>query len=176
MNITVYLGASNGNDSAFQQAIRELGKWIAENGHTVVYGGSKAGLMGDLAESALLAGGKVIGVEPQFFIDAGYEYNAVTELIVTEDMSQRKAKMISLGDAFIAFPGGSGTLEEISEVISKVCLHQLNAPVLIYNLDGYYDSLKALFAHMVDKGLLNENEISKIHFVSNLKEIVKFLK
>ena len=120
MNITVYLGASSGNDDKFQIAVRELGNWIGENGHTLVYGGSKAGLMGDLAESVLLSGGKVIGVEPQFFIDAGFEYNDITELIVTHDMSERKAKMIELGNAFITFPGGSGTLEEISEVISKV--------------------------------------------------------
>ena len=87
MNITVYLGASSGNDDKFQIAIRELGNWIGENGHTLVYGGSKAGLMGDLAESVLLSGGKVIGVEPQFFIDAGFEYNDITQLIVTHDMS-----------------------------------------------------------------------------------------
>lgn len=97
MNITVYLGASSGNDDKFQIAVRELGNWIGENGHTLVYGGSKAGLMGDLAESVLLSGGKVIGVEPQFFIDAGFEYNDITELIVTHDMSERKAKIGSLG-------------------------------------------------------------------------------
>ena len=117
MNITVYLGASNGNDQNLILASRELGKWIGENGHTLVYGGSKCGLMGELAESVLKAKGKVIGVEPQFFIDAGFDYPEITQLIVTQDMSERKAKMIELGDAFIAFPGGTGTLEEITEVI-----------------------------------------------------------
>ena len=176
MNITVYLGASSGNEKSFKQAIRELGTWIAQSGNTVVYGGSKAGLMGDLAESALLSGGKVIGVEPQFFIDAGYEYNDVTELIVTEDMSQRKAKMIALGDAFIAFPGGTGTLEEISEVISKVCLNQLHAPVIIYNLNGYYDHLKALFENMIETNLLDAKKIEAVHFVSDLEDIKNLLK
>ncbi|HAX35636.1 MAG TPA: TIGR00730 family Rossman fold protein, partial [Tyzzerella sp.] len=76
------------------------------------------------------------GVEPQFFMDAGFQYNGLTELIVTKDMSERKAKMIALGDAFIAFPGGTGTLEEISEIISKVALNQLNAPCILYNLNG----------------------------------------
>ncbi len=80
----------------------------------LVYGGSKSGLMGELAESVLQAGGKVIGVEPQFFTDAGFVYDEITELITTKDMSERKAKMIELGDAFIAFPGGTGTLEEIT--------------------------------------------------------------
>ena len=120
MNITVYLGANEGNDPFFKEAVRELGAWIGTNGNTLVYGGSKSGLM---------AGGKVIGVEPQFFIDAGFVYDEITELITTKDMSERKAKMIELGDAFIAFPGGTGTLEEITEVMSKVSLKHLDARV-----------------------------------------------
>lgn len=92
MNITVYLGASNGNDQNLILAARKLGKWIGENGHTLVYGGSKCGLMGELAESVLKAKGKVIGVEPQFFIDAGFDYPKITQLIVTQDMSERKTK------------------------------------------------------------------------------------
>ena len=99
MNITVYLGANEGNDPFFKEAVRELGAWIGTNGNTLVYGGSKSGLMGELAESVLQAGGKVIGVEPQFFIDAGFVYDEITELITTKDMSERKAKMIELGDA-----------------------------------------------------------------------------
>ena len=92
MNITVYLGANEGNDPFFKEAVRELGAWIGTNGNTLVYGGSKSGLMGELAESVLQAGGKVIGVEPQFFIDAGFVYDEITELITTKDMSERKAK------------------------------------------------------------------------------------
>ena len=114
MNITVYLGANAGNDPALAQATAELGRWIGESGNTLVYGGSESGLMGVLAKSALAAGGKAIGVEPQFFIDEGYEFDGLTELIVTRDMSERKAKMIELGEAFIALPGGTGTLEEIT--------------------------------------------------------------
>ena len=112
MNITVYLGASEGVDPALKTAARELGAWIGKSGHALVYGGSKCGLMGELAESVLEAGGEVTGVEPRFFIDEGFAYDAITRLIVTRDMSERKAKMIELGDAFIAFPGGTGTLEE----------------------------------------------------------------
>ena len=142
MNITVYLGASEGNDPSLKEAVRALGTWIGNAGHALVYGGSKSGLMGELAESVLHAGGKVTGVEPQFFIDAGFEYNAVTELIVTKDMTERKEKMIGLGSAFIAFPGGTGTLEEIAEVMSKVSLGLLDKPCILYNLNGYYDGLK----------------------------------
>lgn len=176
MNITVYLGANEGNDPFFKEAVRELGAWIGTNGNTLVYGGSKSGLMGELAESVLQAGGKVIGVEPQFFIDAGFVYDEITELITTKDMSERKAKMIELGDAFIAFPGGTGTLEEITEVMSKVSLGHLDAPCILYDLDGYYAGLKALLAHMVKMGLSSPERQSGIYFVKNLDEIKSILK
>ena len=117
MNITVYLGANEGNDPSLRKAVRELGTWIGESGNRLVYGGSKSGLMGEIAESVLQAGGEVTGVEPQFFIDEGYEFDGLTELIVKPDFPQRKAEMIRRGDVFIAFPGGTGTLEEISEIM-----------------------------------------------------------
>ena len=109
--------------------------------------------MGELAESVLDAGGSVTGVEPQLFINAGYEYDRLTKLFVTKDMAERKSKMIELGEAFIAFPGGTGTLEEITEVMSKVSLKHLASPCILYNLNGYYNDLKALLAHMIEKGL-----------------------
>lgn len=175
MNITVYLGANEGNDPALKAAVRALGAWIGKNGHALVYGGSKSGLMGALAESALLAGAEVTGVEPQFFIDAGFEYDAITRLIVTEDMSERKAKMIELGDAFIAFPGGTGTLEEIAEVMSKVSLRHLNAPCILYNLNGYYDPLKALLDRMIEMELSSEERQRGIYFARNLAEIAAII-
>lgn len=116
MNITVYLASSTGNDPKFEAAVKELGTWIGASGNTLIYGGSKTGLMGELAQSVLQAGGKVIGVEPQFFVEEEYQYEGLTQLIVTKDMAERKTKMIELGDAFIAFPGGVGTLEEVSEI------------------------------------------------------------
>ena len=175
MNITVYLGSNEGKDPALKTAVRELGAWIGSNSHRLIYGGSKCGLMGELAESVLLTGGEVTGVEPQFFIDAGFVYDEITELIATRDMPDRKAKMIELGEAFIAFPGGTGTLEEIAEVMSKVCLGHLAAPCIIYNLNGYYDNLKELLAHMVKMGLAFEDRLTGIYFAENLKEIRQIL-
>lgn len=175
MNITVYLGALEGKDHTLMEAVRELGAWIGESGHALVYGGSKSGLMGKLAESVLNAGGEVTGVEPQFFIDAGFEYDAITRLIVTKDMTERKAKMIELGDAFIAFPGGTGTLEEITEVMSKVSLKHLDAPCILYNLNGYYDSLKELLVHMIEMGLSTKERQEGIYFAENLDEIKRIL-
>ena len=175
MNITVYLGANEGNDPFLKETVRELGAWIGTNGNTLVYGGSKSGLMGELAESVLQAGGKVIGVEPQFFIDAGFVYDEMTELITTKDMSERKAKMIELGDVFIAFPGGTGTLEEITEVMSKVSLKHLDAPCILYNLNGYYDSMKQLLEHMIEMDLSSEEKQEGIYFAEDLEEIQRIL-
>ena len=176
MHITVYLGANEGNDPALKRAVRELGAWIGGSGHTLVYGGSKSGLMGELAESALAAGGRVVGVEPQFFIDRGFEYDAISELIVTKDMSERKAKMIELGDAFIAFPGGTGTLEEITEVMSKVSLGHMRKPCIIYNLNGYYDDLQRLLGRMISEGLSSAERQRGIWFAGDLEEIASVIR
>ena len=165
MNITVYLGANEGSDPALKQAVEELGRWIGESGNALVYGGSRSGLMGRLAHS-----------EPQFFIDSEVQYDGLTRLIVTQDMTERKTRMIELGDAFIAFPGGTGTLEEIAEVMSKVSLGHLDAPCILYDLDGYYAGLKALLAHMVEMGLSSPERQSGIYFVKNLDEIKSILK
>lgn len=175
MNITVYLGANEGNDPALGRAVHELGQWIGGNGHTLVYGGSKTGLMGEIAKSVLDAGGNVTGVEPQFFMDEGFQYDGLTELIVTKDMAERKGKMIQLGDAFIAFPGGTGTLEEIAEVMSKVSLKQLDAPCILYNLNGYYDDLRALLGHMIEKGLSSPERQEGIYFAEDLAQIQAIL-
>ena len=175
MNITVYLGANEGSDPRLGGAVRELGRWIGQNGHALVYGGSKSGLMGALAESVLAAGGHVTGVDPQFFVDAGFVYDDIDELIVTRDMSERKAKMIELGDAFIAFPGGTGTLEEIAEVMSKVSLRHLDAPCILYDLNGYYDELRALLRRMIDMGLSSPERQQGIYFAGSLMQIADIL-
>lgn len=175
MNVTVYLGATMGNDPRLETEVRRLGRWIGESGNALVYGGSKAGLMGALAESVLQAGGEVTGVEPQFFINMGYEYPEITRLIVTQDMTERKTKMIELGDAFIAFPGGTGTLEEISEIMSKVSLRHLSAPCILFNLNGYYEGLKALLKHMIVTGLSSPEKQQGIYFADTLEEIQQLL-
>ena len=175
MHIAVYLGASCGTDPHLAQAVRELGAWIGAAGHTLVYGGSKTGLMGLLAQSALAQGGSVIGVEPECFMAQELQYDGLTQLIVTRSMAERKAKMIQLGDAFIAFPGGTGTLEEITEVMSQVSLGQLSAPCILYDLDGYYCHLKALLDHMISAGLSSPERQQGIRFAANLEEITTIL-
>ena len=176
MNITVYLGAFEGKDASLKQAVRELGTWIGASGNALVYGGSKSGLMGEIAESVLQAGGTVTGVEPKFFMDAELQYDNLTELIVTNDMTERKTKMIELGDVFIAFPGGTGTLEEIAEVMSKVSLKHLTAPCILYNLNDYYDGLQTLLRHMTEMGLSSPERQEGIYFAKDLSEIREIIK
>ncbi len=171
MNITVYLGSYKGSDDSLTAAVHELGTWIGESGNTLVYGGSKVGLMGVLAQSVIAAGGKAVGVEPQFLIDQVQQYDNLTELIVTPDMPSRKAKMIELGDAFIAFPGGTGTLEEIAEIMSSVSLGLLRAPCILYNHNGYYEPLRAQLGRMVEEGLSTSERQQGIHFADSVEEI-----
>ena len=175
MNITVYLGANEGNDPSLREAVQELGTWIGASGNALVYGGSKSGLMGAIADSVLSAGGEVTGVEPQFFIENEFQHDGLTKLIVTKDMSERKNKMIELGDAFIAFPGGTGTLEEIAEIMSKVSLKQLDAPCILYNLNGFYQDLKALLNHMIETGLSSKERQEGIYFAESLEQIKHIL-
>ena len=160
MNITVYLGAKEGNDPALKRAVQELGQWIGQSGNALVYGGSKTGLMGEIAKSVL----------------DDLQYDGLTELIVTETITERKTEMIRRGDAFIAFPGGTGTLEEIAEVMSKVSLKQLDAPCILYNLNGYYNGLKTLLDHMIETGLSTKERQEGIWFAENLEQIKQILK
>ena len=175
MNITVYLGANEGNDPTLRKAVEELGTWIGTSGNALVYGGSKSGLMGAIADSVLSAGGEVTGVEPQLFIENEFQHDGLTKLIVTKDMSERKNKMIEMGDVFIAFPGGTGTLEEIAEVMSKVSLKHLDAPCILYNLNGFYNDLKALLNHMIEMGLSSKKRQEGIYFAESLEQIKHFL-
>lgn len=175
MNITVYLGAYEGNDPSLRQAVEKLGRWIGESGNVLVYGGSRSGLMGVLALSALAGGGDVIGVEPVFFVEQELQLDELTELIITRDMAERKAKMARLGDAFIALPGGTGTLEEIAEIMSMISLEHMNAPCVIYNHNGFYDGLRQLLDAMTARGLSTRERQKGITFADSVDEIIRLL-
>ena len=151
MNITVYLGANEGNDPSIAEAARELGAWIGESGNNLVYGGSKVGLMGILAESALDAGAQVTGVEPQFFIDQAVQLDTITRLIVTDTMAERKTAMIAHADAFVMAPGGFGTLEEFFEVLTLKQLGRHNPAIAVLNTGGFYDSLQSFVRSAVER-------------------------
>ena len=129
----------------------QLGGQMAGRGHALVYGGTNVGLMGSVARAMRQAGGKVVGVIPKFIADRGIAYEAADELIITNDMRQRKATMEARSDAFIAMPGGFGTLEEVLEIITLKQLQQHTKPVVFLNPGGFYDPLTSLFEHMYEK-------------------------
>ncbi|MCR5452745.1 MAG: TIGR00730 family Rossman fold protein [Lachnospiraceae bacterium] len=174
MKIAVYLGSFEGHDPLYKDTVKKLGEWIGNNDHTLVYGGSSIGLMGEVARAALSKGGRVIGVEPSFFIEE-YDQEPGVELIPTEDIAIRRTKMIELSDAFIAFPGGIGTLDEISEIIALINLDLLDSPCIIFNLNGYYDHLKLLFEKMTSEGFLPQKCLDKICFAESIEDIENFL-
>ena len=118
VNIIVYCGASEGHNGIYKEGAIQLGQWIAEQNHTLIFGGGNAGLMGAIANSVIQHGGKTIGVMPTFLQQRELAHNGLDELIIVNSMSERKEKILSLGDVCIALPGGPGTLEEISEVVS----------------------------------------------------------
>ena len=152
--VCVYAGSNPGNDPAFADAARTLATTLAARGIGVVYGGGKVGLMGVIADSALAAGGEVIGVMPQALIDREIGHGGLTELQVVDSMHERKARMAELADAFIAVPGGIGTLEELIEVYtwSQLGIHDSGCGLL--NVSGYYDGLIAFLDHAVTAGFL----------------------
>ena len=169
--VTVYLGSNPGKDEKYSRGIRELGQWIARKGYELVYGGSKVGLMGLIADAVLENGGRVVGVEPGFFVASARQHEGLSELIVTEDMAERKKIMASMGDICIAFPGGCGTLEEISEIMSHNGIGLIDKLCVVYNLDHFYDGLQAQIEVMCREGFILPKSASKIHFVRDLDEL-----
>ena len=163
-----------GNDPKYLREVIRLGSWIGRSGHRLIYGGSRIGLMGELAEAVLQAGGEVIGVEPGFFVDSCLQHDGINELIVTDTMAERKAIMIERGDAYIAFPGGTGTLEEIAEVMSQIRLGHNDRPCFILNLDGFYDPLKVMLDRMVSEGFLDTDSRSRFLFADDTDEIGRY--
>lgn len=149
LSVCVYCAASDTIAPAYNHAADALGRALAAAGHTLVYGGGSVGLMGHVARGVHAGGGRVVGVIPQFMIDKELAYKEADELIITDTMRQRKDRMESLSDAFIAAPGGFGTLEELIEIITgrKLLLH--DKPLVLLNVEGFYQPLVALFDHFI---------------------------
>jgi uncharacterized protein (TIGR00730 family) len=146
--ICVYCGSSPGTDPAFVATARAFGAILAENGIGLVYGGGHVGMMGELAEAVLAHGGEVTGVIPDFLVAREHAIKGAHGLIVTRDMHERKRKMFELADAFVALPGGVGTLEEIVEQMTWAQLGRHKKPILLANIEGYWDPLLTLIDHM----------------------------
>ena len=153
-NICVFCGSQSGTDLRYRQAAVELGGLLAQRGHGLVYGGGHVGLMGIIADAVLEAGGSVTGVIPKPMTERELAHETVTKLYVVSSMHERKALMASLSDAFIALPGGYGTLEELFEVIAWAQLGIHRKPIGLLNVAGYFDALLSLVDHMIGEGFI----------------------
>ena len=172
MNIAVYCGSNPESAEIFMDSARELGTWIGQSGNALVYGGSSIGLMGAVSHATLQAGGEVYGVEPAFFIEAGVAQHDLTELIVVETMTERRLKMIELADVFVALPGGVGTLEEISEIMSRIRLKMSPAPCFFLNQNGFYDGIIHLLDQMVQANFLDTQTQGEFLFPRSVDELI----
>ncbi len=152
--LCVYCGSSPGTDPAFVEAAHDLGKILADNGVRLVYGGGSMGLMGTLANAVLEHGGAVTGIIPEFLIKRERPRRLPQELVITRDMHERKRTMFERADGFVALPGGLGTLEELVEQLTWAQLGHHKKPILIANINGFWDPLPALIAHMRTLGFV----------------------
>jgi uncharacterized protein (TIGR00730 family) len=146
--ICVYCGSSPGNDPAFVEAARALGSAFADNGIQLVFGGGAVGIMGAIAKAVRDRGGTITGIIPEFLVAREHAMRGADNLIVTRDMHERKRKMFEMSDAFVALPGGIGTLEELVEQLTWVQLGRHRKPVLLANIKGFWNPLCALIDHM----------------------------
>lgn len=175
MKITVFCGSNSGKKLNFKTAIQELGQWIGQNNHQLIYGGAKTGLMGVLANSALENGAYVIGYIPEILVHREKPHQHLSELHVLKTMDERKAKLIESPDVMIVFPGGIGTMEELFDALVWKRLHHATTPIIIYNLDHFYDLLKTTLKTMCEAGLIPQEEFDHYIFASSLKDIASHL-
>ncbi|HEY3636526.1 MAG TPA: TIGR00730 family Rossman fold protein, partial [Rhizomicrobium sp.] len=171
--ICVFCGSSPGNDPAYAEAARELGRLIGENGYRLVFGGGNVGLMGEVARATRAADGPVIGILPSFLRGIEPPLKSAEELIVTPDLQQRKARMLALSDAFVILPGGLGTLDEYFEVVTTTQLRVHAKPIIVVDVANYYAPLKQLLDQVVAHGFALENIKSHHVFVSTPRDAME---
>jgi len=174
MNICVYCGSSPGKNRNIIEQAQKFGRLMTENGHNLVYGGSSLGVMGVIADSVMLNGGEVIGVIPENLFSKEVAHTGITRLITVKDMHQRKSHMAELSDAFVAFPGGFGTMEELFEIITWNQIGILKKPVTIMNIDGFYDNLIRMIDHAAVSGFIKEKNREILQVAETLEQCLQF--
>jgi uncharacterized protein (TIGR00730 family) len=174
MHIAVFLGSSLG-PTDHQRATAELGRALAEAGHGIVYGGAHVGLMGLLADAARAAGGEVVGVLPQNLVEREVAHQGLSRLELVGTMHERKARMAELADAFVALPGGTGTLDELIEIITWAQLGLHAKPVALFDVDGFWAPFLALLDHMVTNGYAPPSARSGLRVANTPDELLAAL-
>ncbi len=174
-SICVYCGSQPGRSTDYMEAGRSLGRAIASHGLRLVYGGGTRGIMGAVSSGVMSAGGKVTGIIPEFLMDkeaSKHSLGALTELIVTRDMHERKHKMFEQSDAFVTLPGGIGTLEEIVEIMTWGQLGRHRKPMVFANVNGFWDPMLELLKHMTDQGFIHTAHLVKPLVIDRIEDIV----
>lgn len=176
MKVCVYCASSAKVAEKYFVAAHELGVAMAKEDHTLIYGGGSLGLMGRIADAMLANGGHVKGVLPRFMDEVEWGHKEIPEMVLVEDMHERKKLLIEGVDAVVALPGGCGTLEELSEVVTLKRLGKFTKPIVILNLDGFYEPLKALFDKMIEERFMRPEHRGIYTFVDTVEEIIPAIK
>ncbi|WEI20188.1 TIGR00730 family Rossman fold protein [Acinetobacter proteolyticus] len=174
--IALYCGSRTGNKPIYRDKAIELAQHIANQGFGIVYGGASIGLMGQVADTVLEHSGEVVGVIPEFMLDYEIAHHKLTELHIVNSMHERKALMAERASAFIALPGGLGTFEEILEIATWGQLNQHQKPMIIYNVNRFYDALIAQLDHAVEEGFLPPQHRAKVIVCETLEQISSVIK
>ena len=174
--IALYCGSRSGNKPIYREKAIELAQGIADHGFGIVYGGASIGLMGQVADSVLEHHGEVVGVIPEFMLDYEVAHSKLTELHIVQTMHERKALMAERASAFVALPGGLGTFEEILEIATWGQLNQHQKPMILYNVNGFYNALIAQLDHAVQEGFLPPQHRAKLIVCNCIEEIYTTIK
>ncbi len=175
MRVCVYAGSSFGAAEEYRRVAAALGEELARGGHVVVYGGAARGLMGELADAALRAGGRVVGVIPRFLVDAEVAHGGLSELVVVESLHERKRAMAEQADGFIALPGGFGTFEELFETITWAQLGLHRKAIVVLDVDGFFGGFVALADQLVARKFVRPEQRHLFGVASTAAEAVALL-
>ena len=174
-NVCVFCGARSGDRPEYDQAARELGTYLAENGHALIYGGGSTGIMGAIADAALESGGHIVGVIPRHLATVELMHGHVRDMRVTVDMHARKALLHKLSELYIALPGGFGTMEELFEAITWAQLELHSRPIAVLNIHGIYDGLVQLIDTMRNSGFLSAKCQSLLTVCDSMESLQEWL-
>ncbi len=169
--LCVFCGSRLGQRPAYQAAARELGNALAAAGWGLVYGGGSVGLMGEVADATLAAGGHVTGVIPAFLNRQEILHPNLASCHTVSDLFERKSMMMEIADAFVALPGGIGTYDELLEVIAWRQLHQLDKPIAVLDVEGYFQPWLASLRHAADAGFVDHGELAKLQVAATVREV-----
>jgi uncharacterized protein (TIGR00730 family) len=176
LNVCVYCGSSKGDAPEFAEMAEQLGRAFVQNDIGLVYGGGGIGLMGVCARAVMAEGGRVTGIIPDFLQTKEIAYDEVTELLVVGSMHERKQAMFERSDAFLALPGGIGTLEEAIEMLTWAQLGRHNRPIIFLNINGFWDPLISLFDHMIDQGFVQSAIRGQYAVVDRVDDVLPRIK